>query len=111
GVENFTEADEFERVRDRLRALTLTIVGVQNAQPAQLDAAAEVGLASFAANASAQPRGASPAETPPPAPKARLVTEPVRSGTQIYAAGSDVILTATVSPGAEMVADGHIHAY
>ena len=37
GVENFTEAVEFERVRDKLRALTLIMVGVQNAQPVQLE--------------------------------------------------------------------------
>ncbi len=47
----------------------------------------------------------------PAAPKARLVTEPVRSGTQIYARGSDLIVTAAVSPGAELVADGNIHVY
>jgi septum site-determining protein MinC len=110
GVENFTEAVEFERVKDKLRALTLTMVGVQNAQPAQLEAATAAGLASFAPNASTQPRAAGPA-TPPPASKARLVTAPVRSGTQIYARGSDLIVTAAVSSGAELVADGNIHVY
>src|SRR5207248_2653626 len=44
-------------------------------------------------------------------PPARLVTEPVRSGTQIYAQGTDLIVTAAVSAGAELVADGHIHVY
>jgi septum site-determining protein MinC len=44
-------------------------------------------------------------------PKTRLVSEPVRSGTQIYARGSDLIVTAAVSPGAELVADGNIHVY
>jgi septum site-determining protein MinC len=41
----------------------------------------------------------------------RLVTEPVRSGTQVYARGGDLIVTAPVSPGAELVADGNIHVY
>jgi septum site-determining protein MinC len=41
----------------------------------------------------------------------RLVTEPVRSGTQIYARGADLIVTAPVSAGAELVADGNIHVY
>jgi len=110
GVEDLTEASDFEAIRDKLRALTLTLVGVQNAQPAQLEAAAAAGLASFAPSASTQPRGAGPA-TPPAAPRARLVAEPVRSGTQIYASGSDLIVTAAVSPGAELVADGNIHVY
>jgi septum site-determining protein MinC len=39
------------------------------------------------------------------------VSEPVRSGTQIYARGSDLVVTAAVSPGAELVADGNIHVY
>lgn len=109
GVENLTETNEFETVRDKLRTLTLTLVGVQNAQPAQLEAAALAGLASFAPNAGGgQPRG--PA-APPAAPKTRLVSEPVRSGTQIYARGSDLVVTAAVSPGAELVADGNIHVY
>ena len=110
GVENFVEADEFETVRDKLHALTLTLVGVQNAQPAQLEAATGAGLASFAPNAAGQPRSA-PAAAPPPAPKTRLITEPVRSGTQIYARGGDLVVTAAVSPGAELVADGNIHVY
>ena len=35
----------------------------------------------------------------------------MRSGTQIYARGSDLVVTASVSPGAELVADGNIHVY
>jgi septum site-determining protein MinC len=109
GVENLTEASEFELVREKLQALTLMLVGVQNAQPAQLEAAALAGLASFAPNAAGQPRN-TPAAAPA-ALKTRLVSEPVRSGTQIYARGSDLIVTAAVSPGAELVADGNIHVY
>ncbi|HXO01834.1 MAG TPA: septum site-determining protein MinC [Stellaceae bacterium] len=110
GVENLTEASEFDTIREKLRSLTLTLVGVQNAQPAQLEAATGAGLASFAPNAAGQPRSA-PAAAPPPAPKTRLITEPVRSGTQIYARGGDLVVTAAVSPGAELVADGNIHVY
>jgi septum site-determining protein MinC len=109
GVENLTEASEFELVREKLQVLTLMLVGVQNAQPAQLEAATQAGLASFAPNAAGQPRNAPAAA--PAALKTRLVREPVRSGTQIYARGSDLIVTASVSPGAELVADGNIHVY
>ena len=42
---------------------------------------------------------------------ARLVTQPVRSGQQVYARGGDLIVTAPVSAGAELMADGHIHVY
>jgi septum site-determining protein MinC len=41
----------------------------------------------------------------------KLVTAPVRSGQQIYAANADLIVVAAVSPGAEILADGNIHVY
>lgn len=41
----------------------------------------------------------------------RLVTQPVRSGQQIYAKNSDLVVLSPVSPGAELLADGNIHAY
>lgn len=41
----------------------------------------------------------------------KLVTRPVRSGQRIYAAGADLIITAQVSSGAEVIADGNIHIY
>ena len=35
----------------------------------------------------------------------------VRSGQQIYARDADLIITSSVSAGAELVADGNIHIY
>ena len=40
-----------------------------------------------------------------------IVDKPVRSGQQIYAEGGDVICTALVSQGSEIIADGNIHIY
>jgi septum site-determining protein MinC len=40
-----------------------------------------------------------------------LVVQAVRSGRQIYAEGSDLIVLGPVSPGAELLADHHIHVY
>ena len=122
GADGFTAEADFIRAGELLREHTLALIGVQNAEPAQLAAAAEAGLASFAPSATqpARPRSArpaavaaAPAEPPPPPPRAsaRLVTTPVRSGTQIYARGTDLVITASVSPGAEIVADGNIHVY
>jgi septum site-determining protein MinC len=126
GADGFAETGEFADARELLRGHTLALVGVQNAEPAQLAAAAAAGLASFAPSAATPVRrppratGASdlPAQSaaaePPSAvvrSATRLVTEPVRSGTQIYARGADLIVTASVSPGAEVVAGGNIHVY
>jgi septum site-determining protein MinC len=122
GAAEFTHEAEFMEARDILRRHTLTLIGIQNAQPAQVDAAAAAGLASFAPNATqtsrARPVEPAPSATPAsPRPvataaaKSRLVTQPVRSGTQIYARGADLVVTAPVSPGAEIMADGNIHVY
>jgi septum site-determining protein MinC len=113
----FTREAEFAEAREILRRQTLTLIGVQNTTPAQLDAAADAGLASFAPNAPQPSRRPvrEPAASAPPvatvAIKTRLVTQPVRSGTQIYARGADLVVTAPVSAGAEIMADGNIHVY
>ncbi len=40
-----------------------------------------------------------------------LQTQPLRSGQQVYAAGRDLTVCATVGAGAEAIADGSIHIY
>lgn len=45
-----------------------------------------------------------------PAPS-RIVTEPVRSGQQIYARGGDLVVINSVGAGAEVIADGCVHVY
>ena len=42
---------------------------------------------------------------------AKIITQPVRSGQQIYAKNTDLIVMAAVSAGAELLADGNIHVY
>lgn len=43
--------------------------------------------------------------------KTKMITKPVRAGTQIYAKDSDLIVMASVNAGAEVIADGNIHIY
>lgn len=50
-------------------------------------------------------------EVPAPAAGAMVVDKPVRSGQQIYARGTDLVVLAMVSFGAEVIADGNIHVY
>jgi septum site-determining protein MinC len=71
--------------------------------------------------AAATPSPASPASTAaapaakaaaPVAPtSAMVIDKPLRSGQQVYARGRDLIVMAMVNPGAEVIADGHIHVY
>jgi septum site-determining protein MinC len=69
----------------------------------------------------ARPIEAAPAPSAAPAVQApvqvvaakppKIITTPVRSGQQIYAEGGDLIIINTVSPGAEVIADGCVHVY
>jgi septum site-determining protein MinC len=43
--------------------------------------------------------------------KTKLLTAPVRSGQQVVSKGGDLVITAAVSHGAELLADGNIHVY
>ncbi len=56
-----------------------------------------------------------PAPAAMPAPiehiPAMIVDMPVRAGQRIYARGCDLIITASVNNGAEVIADGSIHIY
>lgn len=51
------------------------------------------------------------AATPAARRPAKVVDAPVRSGQQVYAEGTDLIVTGAVSPGAEVIADGCVHCY
>jgi len=51
---------------------------------------------------------------PAPEPEllpALIVDKPLRSGQQVYARGRDLVVLAMVNPGAEVIADGHIHVF
>ncbi len=106
-----------------LRQLELFVAGVVDADEATADAAVSAGLGVT------QTTGASPVANQPqvesqqPKPQAaqsktktdrgpaRVVNQPVRSGQQIYARGGDLVVLGSVSAGAEIIADGHIHVY
>ena len=115
-----TSVGDFVALKGLLRRQRLMPVGIQNASQIQLRAAIAVDLAPFGAGggrrpvekAAAQAQAAAPAPIAvPPGSRSRLVTQPVRSGTQIYARGGDLVVTAPVSAGAEVIADGHVHVY
>ena len=59
----------------------------------------------------APPPPALPAPQPEAAPRTIILDKPLRSGQRFYAKGCDLIVTAMVSAGAEVIADGNIHVY
>lgn len=116
----------------RLRQHQLVPIGVQSGTEEQNRAAVNAGWCIFPEGREAPlreaPRSApvtaaqAPEVTPPAAEPeveegdasgspARLVTQPVRSGRQVYAHAGDLIVMSSISPGAELLADGHIHVY
>ncbi len=57
------------------------------------------------------PASASPPIESMPDAGALFLAQPLRSGQQAYARGRDLVITAMVNAGAEVIADGHIHVY
>ncbi|PKM30179.1 MAG: septum site-determining protein MinC [Gammaproteobacteria bacterium HGW-Gammaproteobacteria-11] len=57
------------------------------------------------------PVEAKAAELPASSGPARIITQPIRSGQQVYAPGGDLVVLAPVSAGSELLADGNIHVY
>lgn len=72
---------------------------------------AENGRGARAAESAARREARAIDDDQPPPGGGMLVTQPVRSGQQIYARGTDLVICAAVSPGAEVLADGHVHVY
>lgn len=68
-----------------------------------------------AAEAAPAPAAAAAAEStepaPAPAPATVIVDKPLRSGQRVYAKGTDIVVLAMVSYGAEVIADGNVHVY
>jgi septum site-determining protein MinC len=132
-LEAAPEEVDFRALVAGLHALEIVPIGTSGGTQAMRQAAQHAGLPPL------RPVGGKDAETDampaPPAPAAdvtaaaaattaapaadfqgsgraaMLVTEPVRSGQRIYAQGADLIVTATVNAGAEVIADGNIHIY
>lgn len=91
-------------LKELLTSRKLVIVGITGASSEQNTQAKQVGLA--------QVKQGKQSHTPPPPPtQTRIVKQNVRSGQQIYAKNSDLIVFGTVSNGAEVIADGSIHIY
>ncbi|MBX3608892.1 MAG: septum site-determining protein MinC [Hydrogenophaga sp.] len=101
-------------VSQLLHSHRLRAVAVHARDDAQREAAQAAGLP--IADGVNLPRTEAPAAAPVPAPtpvtpSALVIDKPLRSGQQVYARGRDLVVLAQVNPGAEVIADGHIHVY
>ena len=101
---------DFKALHDLLRKHGLIPVGVRHADPEGQVAAVLAGLPIMPEGRAAA--AAKKTETSEPVTQRnKLITQPVRSGQQIYAAEGDLVLLGPVSAGAEVLADGNIHIY
>ncbi|MDJ0740046.1 MAG: septum site-determining protein MinC [Gammaproteobacteria bacterium] len=98
------ELDEFPMLVGMLRGHGLIPVGVRGASAAQRAQAVALELALL-------PAGRKVPAPEQAAPPTRVVDKPVRSGQRVIAEHGDLVLTAGVSSGAEVMAAGHIHCY
>ncbi len=91
------------------------VVNAPNARLAGLiqanDATVQRGSAAPAPAAAPVAEAPAAPAAPQPAPGALVIDKPLRSGQQVYARGRDLVVMAMVNPGAEVIADGHIHVY
>lgn len=125
---------DFKKLLKLLRDHRVCPVAVKGGSDAQMKAALKAGLvaapdlvlakapkppAPVASPAPEQQAAAQPAPEPvappevvagPPLP-AMVIDKPLRSGQQVYARGRDLVVLAMVNPGAEVIADGHVHVY
>ncbi|NHZ90161.1 septum site-determining protein MinC [Massilia sp. CCM 8733] len=76
-----------------------------------LDDGASGDKARAEAQAPAPSAPASAAATALVTPGTMIIDTPVRAGQRVYARGGDLIVTAVVNNGAEIIADGSIHIY
>jgi septum site-determining protein MinC len=115
---------DFAALRSLLARHQTQPIAVRGGNAAQNAAARAAGLSVSAMPASPAPRAPAPPaeapvseapqivrEVPVPANGTLLIDKPLRSGQQVYARGGDVVVTAVVSFGAEVIADGNVHVY
>ncbi|MYM33100.1 septum site-determining protein MinC [Duganella sp. FT94W] len=110
-----------------LKKYRLNPVAVRNAAPAMAADIAAHGLSLETASAKPKDEPTTPtpaaaaapvvaAQAQPPAAagngtEVMIIDTPVRAGQRIYARGCDLVVTAVVNNGAEIIADGSIHVY
>jgi septum site-determining protein MinC len=118
---------DFAALLPLLRQYRVLPIAARGGSTVQMDAAQAAGLVAAPdavvprttarAEVVEAPQTAAPATAPVTAPapvhppSALVIDKPLRSGQQVYARGRDLVVLSMVNPGAEVIADGHIHVY
>ena len=127
-VREAEEPIDFAAIAEQLRQQRTLPVAVRGGSPAQMEAARTAGLAAAPDAPPARAEAPAPVqevvrevirevevevvrEVPMPGPGTVVVDKPLRSGQQVYARGTDLVVMALVNHGAEVIADGNVHVY
>jgi septum site-determining protein MinC len=116
-VANTDTAVDFALLVGLLRGYGMIPFGVRGGNEQQNGMAEMMELAvlsgTFENRSSSRRSSSAPAKAPrgTAAATTRIISSPVRSGQRVYAAGGDLVVVASVSSGAELLADGNIHVY
>jgi len=106
------DSSEIEALIKQVEAHGMRVIGIASADQTVQAHAKHLKLSIFKArlqeNKLERPNQPKPSQ---PLSKTQLITQPVRSGQQLYAKQCDMIVMTAVSHGAEVIADGHIHIY
>ena len=111
-----------------MRSCKLVPVAVANVPEDLRGAVSDAGLGLWRAPLGGRPRPSLDGDLETPAPEAAapvpapvvarppfagpvVVTKPVRGGQVIHARDNDMVVLAPVNPGAQVIADGHLHVY
>lgn len=95
----------------QILAQGLSLDGTLKPRAQEIPEQAEIELEPAAPYATPEPLQAAAPTAAQFAASAMIVDTPVRAGQRIYARGADLIVTAAVNNGAEIIADGSIHVY
>ncbi len=131
-LEKLREGDQpdFTRLLELCQQFSIRVAAIRGGPEALQHAARQAGLGTLAAQKerpapATEPREDKPHEAQKIVEKvevvrtvvetqrqiSKVVHTPIRSGQQVYAADGDLIILASVSAGAEILADGNIHVY
>lgn len=119
-IESVKDAQiDFKKLKEKIEINDFVFVGIHNGSTEQKKLAREAGLASLNASSSDSKskkiqndsttglNGSNQDDKLP----TKVIKQNVRSGQQIYAQGSDLVVFGSVGHGAEVIADGDIHIY
>lgn len=105
-ISNLKTIPDFEKLKFLIEQIGMRVVGISGCKKNDTrEAVKKAGLALM------NPGNLHEHESARVQTPTKVITRPIRSGQQVYAKDSDLVILNHVSAGAEIIADGSIHIY